>query len=234
MNKPSQGISVVIPALNEADTIGPALANTRISEEVEYIVVDGGSRDNTADVAQASGARVLRSPPGRARQMNAGAEAARGEFLVFLHADTRLPAGFADQVRRTLSTPGVTAGAFELKIDGPSPGFRIIEAVASWRSRVLNMPYGDQAIFVRKKIFNEFGQFADLPILEDFQLMRRLGRQGRIVIVPAAALTSSRRWKRVGPWRVTLLNQMVIVGFFLGVKPERLARWYGRDPEGRS
>ena len=219
---------MVIPALNEADTIGPALASTRPSEEVECIVVDGGSRDDTADVAQAAGARVLHSPPGRARQMNAGAEAAQGEFLIFLHADTCLPAGFADQVRSILTTRGVAAGAFELKIDDPSPGLRIIEAVANWRSRYLKIPYGDQAIFLRKSIFNELRRFPEIPIMEDFQLMRRARRQGRIVIAPAAVLTSSRRWQRVGPWRGTLINQMVILGFFLGVKPERLARWYGR------
>ena len=228
MNEPSPDISVVIPALNEAETIGPALASTGTPNGIECIVVDGGSRDNTADIAEAAGARVLHSPPGRAQQMNAGAEAAQGEFLVFLHADTCLPAGFADHVRRTLRTPGVAAGAFELKIDGPSPGLRIIERVANWRSQYLKMPYGDQVIFLSTKIFNQVGRFPEIPIMEDFQLMRRARRQGRIVMAPAAAMTSARRWQNVGPWRVTLINQLVILGFSLGVKPERLARWYGR------
>jgi rSAM/selenodomain-associated transferase 2 len=227
MNQSSPDISVVIPALNEADTIGPALAGTRNSEGIECIVVDGGSQDKTTEVAQASGAQVLHSPPGRARQMNAGAKAAQGEFLVFLHADTRLPVGFADHVRRILTTPGVAAGAFEMKIDGSFPGLRIIERVANWRSRYLKTPYGDQVIFLRKKTFIQSGCFPELPIMEDFELIRRVRRQGRIAMAPAAALTSPRRWQRVGPWRVTLINQVVILGFFLGVDPVRLARWYG-------
>ena len=160
--------------------------------------------------------------------MNAGAQAARGEFLVFLHADTRLPAGFADHVRRILTTSGVAAGAFEMKIDGSSPGLRVIERVANWRSKYLKLPYGDQAIFLTKQLFYQVGGFPELPIMEDFQLVRRVRRQGWIVMAPAAALTSPRRWQRVGPWRVTLIHQIVILGFLLGVDPVRLARWYGR------
>ena len=224
----SPDISVVIPALNEAKSIGPAVASTRNHEGIECIVVDGGSQDNTPRVAQSSGATVLHSPPGRARQMNAGAEAARGEFLVFLHADTRLPGDFAHHVRRILTTPGKVAGAFELKIDGSGLRLRIIERLANWRSRYLEMPYGDQAIFLRIKLFHQFGGFPELPIMEDFQLVRQLRRQGQIVIAPAAALTSPRRWQEVGSWQVTLINQAVILGFLLGVDPVRLARWYGQ------
>jgi rSAM/selenodomain-associated transferase 2 len=160
--------------------------------------------------------------------MNAGAEAARGEFLVFLHADTRLPEDFADHIRRILTTPGVAAGAFELEIDGSGPRLRIIERLANWRSRYLKMPYGDQSIFLRNRIFHQSGGFPELPIMEDFQLVRQLRRQGQIVIAPAAALTSPRRWQEVGSWQVTLINQAVILGFLLGVDPVRLARWYGR------
>ncbi len=224
----SPDISVVIPALNEAKSIGPAVASTRNHEGIECIVVDGGSQDNTPRVAQSSGATVLHSPPGRARQMNAGAKAARGEFLVFLHADTLLPGNFTDHVRRILTTPGVAAGAFKLDIDGPGLRLRIIESLANWRSRWLKMPYGDQAIFLRKLTFNQLGGFPELPIMEDFQLVRQLRRQGQIVIAPAPARTSPRRWQREGSWRVTLINQAVILGFCLGVDPVRLARWYGR------
>jgi rSAM/selenodomain-associated transferase 2 len=224
----SPDISVVIPALNEAKSIGLAVASTRNPEGIECIVVDGGSQDNTPQVAQSSGATVLHSPPGRARQMNAGAEAARGEFLVFLHADTRLPEDFADHIRRILTTPGVAAGAFELEIDGSGPRLRIIERLANWRSRYLKMPYGDQSIFLRNHIFHQSGGFPELPIMEDFQLVRQLRRQGQIVIAPTAALTSPRRWQEVGSWQVTLINQAVILGFLLGVDPVRLARWYGR------
>jgi len=218
----------VIPALNEAETIGLALASTQSSDGIECIVVDGGSQDETPEIAQSSGTQVLHSPPGRARQMNAGARAAQGEFLVFLHADTRLPVGFADHVRRILRTPDVAAGAFQLKIAGPSPRLRLIEAVANWRSRYLNMPYGDQAIFLRTKLFHQAGGFPELPIMEDFQLVRQMRHRGRIVVAPAAVLTSRRRWEKVGPLRVTLINQVVILGFLLGVDPARLAGWYGR------
>ncbi|MEE8348986.1 MAG: TIGR04283 family arsenosugar biosynthesis glycosyltransferase, partial [Acidobacteriota bacterium] len=228
MHAPSRDISVVIPALNEANPIASALNSIQISDGIECIVVDGGSRDKTPEVAQSSGARILHSPPGRARQMNAGAKAARGEFLVFLHADTRLPARFADHVRRILGTTGVAAGAFQLKIDHPAPGLRIVERGANWRSKYLKSPYGDQAIFLRRQLFNKVGGFPELPIMEDFQLIRRVRRQGRIVIAPAAVLTSPRRWQRMGSWRVTLINQVVIMGFLLGVDPGRLARWYGR------
>ncbi|MDA2932921.1 TIGR04283 family arsenosugar biosynthesis glycosyltransferase [Acidobacteria bacterium AH-259-D05] len=228
MNDSSPDLSVIIPALNEAETIGPALASAHDSEGVEQIVVDGGSRDETLQVAQSFSAQVIHSAPGRAWQMNAGAQAANGEFLVFLHADTRLPEGFAHHIRHILRKSGVAAGAFQLQIDAPSLGLRIIETVAYWRSRYLQMPYGDQAIFLKAELFREVGGFPELPIMEDFQLVRRVRLRGRIVIAPAAVLTSARRWQRVGPLRTTLINQCVIVAFFLGFDPARLARWYHR------
>ncbi len=160
--------------------------------------------------------------------MNAGAEAAKGEFLVFLHADTRLPEGFDHHVRRILTESGVAAGAFQLQIDAPSARLRLIERAANWRSRYLQMPYGDQAIFLRAELFHEMGGFPDLPIMEDFQLIRRLQGEGRIVIAPAAVSTSARRWKQLGALRTTLINQLMILGFYLGFEPSRLARWYRR------
>jgi rSAM/selenodomain-associated transferase 2 len=219
-------ISVIIPVLNDAKALEFALDSTRDCIGVEQIVVDGGSSDRSADVAQSRGVKVLRSPAGRARQMNAGAEVAEGTFLVFLHADTRLPEEFDVYVLRILTEPGVAAGAFQLKIDDPSARLRFIEKVANWRSRYLQMPYGDQAIFLRAELFHEVGGFPDLPIMEDFQLIRRLQGEGRIVIAPAAVLTSARRWKQLGALRTTLLNQLMILGFYLGFEPARLARWY--------
>jgi len=158
--------------------------------------------------------------------MNAGAEAAEGTFLVFLHADTRLPEEFDGYVRRILTESGVAAGAFQLKIDDPSARLRLIEKAANWRSRYLQMPYGDQAIFLRRELFREMGGFPDLPIMEDFQLIRRLRGRGRIVIAPAAVVTSARRWKQLGALRTTLINQLMILGFYLDLEPSRLARWY--------
>ena len=220
-------ISVIIPVLNDADVLDLALRSTQDCTGVEQIVVDGGSSDGTPSVAQSRGVKILHSPAGRARQMNSGAKAAEGKFLVFLHADTRLPEGFDHHVRRILTQAGVAAGAFQLQIDGPAVRLRIIEKAANWRSRYLHMPYGDQAIFLRAELFREMGGFPDLPIMEDFELIRRLKGRGRIVIAPAAALTSPRRWEKVGVLRTTLINQLMILGFYLGLEPSRLARWYG-------
>jgi len=219
-------ISVIIPVLNDAEALDLALGSIQDCAGVERIVVDGGSSDESVEVAQSRGVKILHSPPGRARQMNAGAEAAKGEFLVFLHADTCLPEGFDHHVRRILTQSGVAAGAFQLQIDAPSARWRFIEKMANWRSQYLQKPYGDQAIFLRAELFREIGGFPDLPIMEDFELMRRLKGRGRIVIAPAAALTSARRWEKLGALRTTLINQLMILGFYLGFEPSRLARWY--------
>ncbi len=219
-------ISVIIPVLNDAEALDSALSRTQDCTGVEWIVVDGGSSDESAEVARSRDVQVLHSPPGRARQMNAGAEVAGGTFLVFLHADTRLPEGFDSHIRRILTESGVAAGAFQLQIDAPSARLRLIERAANWRSRCLQMPYGDQAIFLRAELFHEMGGFPDLPIMEDFQLIRRLKGRGRIVIAPAAVVTSARRWKKQGALRTTLINQLMILGFYLGLEPSRLARWY--------
>ncbi|MDA2923784.1 TIGR04283 family arsenosugar biosynthesis glycosyltransferase [Acidobacteria bacterium AH-259-L09] len=225
----SANISVIIPALNEAEAIGLALGSIQNCMGVERIVADGGSVDKTVEVARSFGAKVVHSPRGRARQMNAGAKAAKGGLLVFLHADTRLPEGFDNHIRGIMNQSNAIAGAFELQIDAPSPGLRIIEKVANWRSRRLQLPYGDQAIFLRADLFREIGGFPDLPIMEDFEFVRRLRSQGRVVIAPAAALTSARRWQKLGTLQTTLTNQAVVLAFCLGVDPSRLARWYRRN-----
>jgi uncharacterized protein len=219
-------ISVIIPALDEAVHLRRTLAGLAGGERVEIIVVDGGSRDETIAVAAAHGARVLTAPRGRARQMNFGAAAARGELLLFLHADTLLPPGFAVQVRQEMARPEVVAGAFRLAISGPERGLRLVEKGANWRAAALGMPYGDQALFLRAGLFQELGGFPDQPLLEDFALMRTLRRRGRIAIAPLAATTSGRRWRQLGILRATLLNQLIILAFLLGCSPCRLHHWY--------
>lgn len=193
---------------------------------VEVIVVDGGSQDDTVQIAQSLGAKVLSAPNGRACQMNAGALAATGDILLFLHADTRIPPLFDTLVRKALLAANTAAGAFELRIDASLRGLRLIESGVNLRSRWLQMPYGDQAIFLKTEVFHNIGGFPSLPIMEDFELMRRLRRLGRIVIIPVPVLTSGRRWLRLGVLKTTLINQGAIIAYLLGVPPERIARWY--------
>ncbi len=222
-------ISVIIPTWDEALYLPQALANLLNAPGVEVIVADGGSTDATLEVAVEAGCRVLRCAPGRAGQMNAGAKAAGGDILLFLHADSWLPERFAGAVREALTHPGVAAGAFRLRIDGPEHALRLIEWGVRLRSRVLQMPYGDQALFMKAETFHAVGGFPDVPIMDDFVLVRRLRRLGRIVILPQPVTTSARRWHALGPWRTMWINQKVIAGYHLGVPPDRLARWYRAD-----
>jgi hypothetical protein len=225
---PSPLISIIIPTLNEEENIEACLASTEGPSRVERIVVDGNSGDRTVEIAHSCGAKVISSPPGRGRQMNLGAREAAGDFLLFLHADTRLAEGFADCVREVLSRPGISAGAFLFRLDARSPALSLIQKVANWRSRVFQFPYGDQAIFLKKGLFKEVGGYPEMPIMEDYELIRRLKRRGRIFTAPLPALTSARRWKEVGVWRTTTLNQVIILAYYLRISPHTLARWYRR------
>ena len=217
-------LSVIIPTFNEERTIGHTLDRVRGGSTWEVIVVDGRSMDRTREIARAHGATVVESPPGRAHQLTAGASFATGDTLLFLHADTSLPSGFDDYIFRALDKPGVSAGAFRLLIDAEGRSFRLIERMVNFRSRVRQMPYGDQAIFVRANVFHEAGGFPHLPIMEDYVLIRRLRRIGRIEIAPATVVTSARRWIKHGVWRTTLLNQICLAAYRLGVPPARIAR----------
>jgi rSAM/selenodomain-associated transferase 2/rSAM/selenodomain-associated transferase 1 len=220
-------LSIIIPAIDEADGIQSALAGTEgIPSVTERIVVDGGSRDGTEERARACGAKVIASSPIRSAQMNAGARAAEGTVLLFLHADTTLPPGFEHHVREILDRPDTVAGAFRLGIDGSFPGLRVIEWLANFRSICMGMPYGDQAIFITAQVFDRIGGFPEIPIMEDFAVMRRLRSQGRIGIARTAVTSSSRRYEELGFWRTTGINQLMIIAYLVGVSPARLARWY--------
>ncbi len=219
-------ISIIIPVLNEASTINKTLASIENASNIEIILVDGGSEDETVAIAQSCGIKVLSSPPGRATQMNKGAAAATGDILLFLHADTRLPNNFDTSVRQSLQIPKTIAAAFELKIDSDMPSLRLIEKMVNLRSRYLQMPYGDQAIFLKASVFGQISGFRDIPIMEDFELVRRLQPLGKIEIVPAPVLTSGRRWEKLGVLKTTLINQLIILGYFLGIPPAQLASWY--------
>ena len=219
-------ISVIIPVLNEAHQLLKILHFLKALSDLEIIVVDGGSQDQTVAIAKTAEVKVIQSPIGRAHQMNAGAAAATGDILLFLHADTRLPTDFDLTIRQTLSQPRVIAGAFRLQIDGLDWKLRVIEWGVNARSRHLQMPYGDQAIFLKTTTFQTIGGFPTLPIMEDFELVRQLKRQGRIAIAPTAVITSGRRWQKLGVVRTTLINQCVILAYLLGVSPDRVADWY--------
>ncbi len=218
-------LSVIIPTLNEGENIIPCLEATREAVHIERIVVDGGSSDGTVEKASSWGATVLNTARGRARQMNAGVRAAKGEILLFLHADTILSPGFDSQIRLLLSRPQVSAGAFSFRLDDLSSGsLRLIQAATNWRSRYLQLPYGDQAIFVRTRLFQKIGGFPDLPIMEDHELVRLLRKKGRIVTASLPAVTSARRWRLLGIWRTTILNWGLTLAYVMGMSPLRLFR----------
>jgi rSAM/selenodomain-associated transferase 2/rSAM/selenodomain-associated transferase 1 len=220
-------VSVIIPALNEDAHIGKAILSAR-SPDAEILVVDGGSRDRTAERAERSGAKVLSSPRGRGLQQNLGAAAARGSILLFLHADTQLPKDYVPQVFETLMDRRVAMGAFCFKTDLNRPLMRGIEFFTNIRSRYLRLPYGDQALFVRRSCFQAVGGFPEMPIAEDLFFVRLVLRLGRIGIAPTHAITSGRRWKQGGILKTTLINQLILAGFALGISPKALARLYGR------
>ena len=222
------GISVIIPTLNEEEPLPATLVAVLRGKPYEIIVVDGGSNDRTLEIARAHDAITLNAPRGRAAQMNAGAAIATGVFFLFLHADTLLPADYPSLMRTVLAQPGVSGGAFEFAIGGEFTGRKLIERGTNWRARHRQMPYGDQGLFMRREVFAQTGGYPDLPIMEDYVFVRRLRRFGSIAIAPGTASTSGRRWHRLGAWRTTLVNQLVLLGFLAGIAPARLTNWYHR------
>jgi len=228
-------IGVVIPTLNEAGFLPDLLADLRglaRTLSVDVVVADGGSSDETPAVAAAAGARVLAAPRGRARQLNAGAEAARGDWLLFLHADSRLPVA----ARRALlaaivDEPDLLAAVFRFAIDLPAPWKRFIELGQALRQRLSRLPYGDQGLLIRRELFQAVGGYADIPIMEDVEMIRRMKRRGfELRTLPAALLTSGRRYRAHGVLRTWLANVLLISLYLVGVPPTRLARWRRRAP----
>jgi rSAM/selenodomain-associated transferase 2 len=222
--------SVIIPVLDEQTRIESCLeglAGQGYDPSREIIVVDGDPTGGTIRAVADPEVRCLTSRPGRARQMNAGAWAATGEILIFLHVDTRLPPAALEKIDRVMATGRYAGGAFDLGIDSDRWLLRHIAKRASLRSRLHRIPYGDQAIFIDRAYFAQLGGFNDIPIMEDVDLMRRIKKdRRRIHIFRERVLTSPRRWEAEGPLFTTLRNQWIMGLFCLGVSPERLVRYY--------
>jgi len=220
-------IAVVIPALDEAGHIEATLATcARELGAHEVIVVDGGSRDGTAALAEGAGARVLRSLPGRGPQCNAGAAATSAPVLLFLHADNWLEPTGLHQIEEALADDGVLGGAFRQQIEAPGRLYRALERGNAWRASRLRLPYGDQGIFMRRETFEQLGGFPDVPIMEDLLLMRRFRRLARPVLLPGPLHVSPRRWQRNGVVGQTARNWLLLSATLLGVSPHRLAAFY--------
>ncbi len=222
-------VSIVVPVLNEAPRIGHLLRDLRAAgTPCEIIVVDGGSRDATVALARPLADRLLQVSPGRAAQLNAGAAVARGRQLWFVHADTELP-GPVDEYLRAVNQGGQW-GFFRLRLSGRRPAFRLIERCICWRSRATGVVTGDQGLFVRRALFERLGGYADLPLMEDVELTKRLRRMASPTFVPLALQSSSRRWEVNGLVRTVLLMWRLRLRYFLGADPAELARDYGTAP----
>jgi rSAM/selenodomain-associated transferase 2 len=219
-------LSIIIPTLNEAAVLAQTLAAIGSDPNIEVLVVDGGSQDDTCAIAQSWGAKLLHSNPGRAQQMNLGAQTAQNEILLFLHGDTLLPPNYYGLIAMTIAQPHTIAGAFDLTINAPDVSLRLVEWGVRLRSRLLQLPYGDQGIFLKRETFGAIGGYPNLAIMEDYQLIQTLKQLGQIAIVPTPVKTHPRRWQKLGILRTTVLNQIMILGYHLGIPPERLRTWY--------
>lgn len=231
MNAKAPSCSIILPVLQENSLINGIIDHLHSLEnnkDTEIIVVDGDPKGTTLTAIARDNVTKLRSPRGRGKQMNLGAREAKGKILLFLHADTELPSNALRLIAAAMKDKRYVAGAFDLGIRSERLIFRVIESAASLRSRLTRIPFGDQAIFVRKDYFEKIGGYKDIPIMEDVEIMKRIKKRGdKIVIVRQRVRTSSRRWEKEGILRCTLRNWLLQVLYLLGVSPHRFYKLYG-------
>jgi len=220
-------LSIVIPTLDAAPALRATLGKLQSALVGEIILADGGSRDDATAIASAAGARVIAAPRGRGTQLAAGAAAASRAWLLFLHADTLLAEGWEHAVASFIAEPAnrARAAAFRFALDDPSPAARRLERWVAWRCRVLGLPYGDQGLLIARTLYDRIGGYRALPIMEDVDLVRRIGRRN-VVLLPVAAVTSAERWRRDGWIARSARNLFCLALYFLGVKPATIARLY--------
>ncbi len=219
-------VSTIIPTLNESPHIAQAIERAWEAGADEVIVVDGGSRDGTAEIARDLHCQFVKSQAGRAVQQNLGAASTQGEVLLFLHADTWLPPGGIDQIRRALGDGDVAGGAFHQKIEAQGRVYRWLEHGNAWRARRRGLPYGDQGIFMRRRVFDRLGGFPKVRLMEDLLLMKKFRRLAWPVLLPGPLHVSARRWQKYGPLRQTARNWLLLSAAWVGVSPDRLATYY--------
>jgi len=218
-------VSIIIPTWNEATCIADTIRSLRQQNPREIIVVDGGSSDASIVCAREADV-VLTSQPGRAFQMNAGAAVARGDCLLFLHADCTLEAGALRAVEQALTRPSIRAGGFAMRVDADGIGFRSIDACATARVRFTGVVYGDQGLFLRRSDFLRLGGFPAIRFMEDVFFSQRLAATGRVVVLTKKIYVSPRRWQKVGLVNQSLRNWMLTALALAGVSPDRLAQYY--------
>jgi len=222
----ANSVAVIVPLLNEAAALPALLKTLQQNRADEAIIVDGGSDDDSVRLLQAWGGRWLQSAPGRAVQMNAGAAESEADILVFIHADTAFNSSHIEDVQAAMRDAAVVGGRFDVRLSDVHPAFRMIETMMNLRSRLTKISTGDQAIFVRRKVFEKTGGFPEQPLMEDVAFSRLLKKQGKIACLRRKVTTSSRRWEKHGIVRTVLLMWRLRLLYWLGISPERLATMY--------
>jgi rSAM/selenodomain-associated transferase 2 len=217
-------LSIIIPTLNEEMTLPFLLDQLKQAGPHEIIVADGGSHDRTVEIAQQAGVRTVSAERGRASQMNCAAAIATGEFLLFLHADTMPPPDYSQVITRLLQSPATSAGAFRFKLAGDLSHAPLIESLVNLRCRLFCTPYGDQGLFMRRRIFQHISGFPDWQGMEDLHLVRLLKRLGAVRMAEEAARTSTRRWEKRGFVRTFLTHQLMLAAYYLGVSTKLIAK----------